>query len=442
MLIALLVVLLLVMVNACYVAAEFSTVSVRRSRIAEMAEEGNHWLARRLLPVLGDPLRLDRYISASQIGITLSSLTLGAFSQATITPSLAALLEGQFGMVRATALSTATLVVLVLITVTQVVFGELLPKSLALQFPVQVALGAVLPMQWSLVVYRPFLKVLNGSGLLILRALGFPAAGHQHVHSPEEIEILIGESRKGGLLHDREDQRLRRGLKLANRPVRHLMVPRANIAGIAVDATPEQVRQAFAEHRYTRLPVYRGSPDQVVGILHTKDLAVEVARSGQIPAVESVMRPVVSIPHAATSDRLVALFREKQTHQALVVDEFGVTGLVTLGDLLAELLGDSASRSRTGQPEPRQLADGRVRLPGRLRVDEAREWVRLPWSAGRAVTVGGRVVEELGRVPRPGERVEVEGITVDIERVANNAVASVLVTPPGPEAADEEEVRG
>ena len=190
------VVAVLLIANALYVAAEFGAVGVRRSRVRRLADDG-HALARRLLPFVEDPVRLDRYVAASQIGITLSSLILGAYAQSTFAVALAPWLEHALGWPAERASSSALIAVLVALTAIQVVIGELLPKSLALQFPTQVALATVLPMQWSLRAYRPMITLLNGASSALLRLFGGGPSTHRHLHSPQEIALLIAESKDG-----------------------------------------------------------------------------------------------------------------------------------------------------------------------------------------------------------------------------------------------------
>src|SRR5918993_2730201 len=223
------IIVLLILLTGLYVAAEFAVVSARRSRLRRLAEDGNA-LAARILPVLEDPAKLDRYIAASQIGITLSSLILGAYGQATIAPRVAPLLEGVAGMDAAAAESTAAAAVLVFLTILAVIIGELVPKSLALQDPTRVAIATVIPMQWSLSLFNWSIAFLNGSGMLLMRVMGVPATGHRHVHSPEEIELLIAESRDGGLLEPEEQVRLHRALRLGLRTAKQLMVPRERLS--------------------------------------------------------------------------------------------------------------------------------------------------------------------------------------------------------------------
>lgn len=424
------VIILLILVTALYVAAEFAAVGVRRSRIHQLAENGN-LLARRLLPILEDATRLDQYIAACQIGITLSSLVLGAIGQATVALDLAALLREAFGWQAFAAHSAAAATILVLLTVLQVVFGELAPKSLALQYPTQVALYTYLPMKWSLIVYGPFIGALNGSGALILRMLGMSqVGGHRHIHSPEEIDMLIAESRDGGLLEPEEQQRLHQALQLSRRTARQLMVPRRLVVALECSTPADQILELAIESPYTRLPVYRETIDNVIGLVHTKDLAGYYARQGHLPPLEKVLRPMTSVPSSITADRLVMLMRQHRSRQVLVLDEFGgMEGIVSLEDVLTELVGDVADELKGEAPAPETLPDGRVRLPGMLHLDEAAEWTGGAWENDEADTVGGCVLAALGAVPCGGERVRIDGMEVEVERMDGPVILSLLVTP-------------
>lgn len=428
-LIPLLVLLLLIALTALYVAAEFAAVSVRRSRIRQRAEQGDA-SARRLLPYIEDSRALDTYIAASQIGITLTSLIAGAYSQSTVAAWLGPVLESNFTLEPSTARSIATVGVLVVLTVVSMVLGELVPKSLALQYPTEVALSTVLPMKWSLAAFRWSIRVLNGSGGAILRLFGVRHAGHGHIHSPEEIDLLIAESRDGGLLEPDEHRRLRRALQLGVRPARHLMVPRPEIAALDIDTPLERVAEIVSESPYTRLPVYRGSIDHIVGVLHTRDLFVRLL-SGPPASIEPLLRPVLMVHESVTADRLLTLMRERRSHQAVVLDEFGgVSGLVTLEDVLTEVMGDLGDEFKAEEPAPERLPDGRVRLPGWMRLDEAEPWLGVSWD-GESDTVGGRVTEALGHLPEPGERVRIDGVEVTVESVANHAVEWIVARPAG-----------
>lgn len=422
------VIVALISVNALYVAAEFAAVGVRRSRVQQLATEGNA-LARLLLPVVEDTARLDRYIAACQIGITFSSLVLGAFGQATLAVALVPYFAEWGNLSTVAAQSTAAVAVLIGLTILQVVLGELVPKSLALQYPTQMALYTVLPMRWSLVLYAGFIVVLNGSGILILRLLGVPPGGHHHIHSPDEIDMLIAESSNGGLLEPEEQRRLHQALQLEMRPVRQIMVPRRDIMALNIDTPIEEVLRIIASSPYTRLPVYRGSIDNVIGMAHTKAIVARFIEDGELRSLHDVLRPVFAVPEQVTVDRLLTQFKEQRCHQAIVMDESGGTeGLVTLEDVLSEMLGGVADEFKVGATPPERLPDGRVRLPGRLRLGDVEPWVGTEWR-GPADTVGGLVFQRLGRLAEPGDRLVIDGVEVEVETTQENAITSVLAVP-------------
>ena len=427
MVLAAILVVALILVNAIYVAAEFAAVSVRRSRVRQLAADGNP-LAQWLVPVLDSPAGLDRYIAACQIGITLSSLVLGAYAQATIAVWLTPLFESLGGLQAVAAQSTSAAVVLLTLTVAQVIFAELVPKSLALQYPTSTALYTVLAMIPSRWIYRPFIKWLNGSGLLLLRLVGAPQQGHRHIHSPEEIELLIAESRDGGLLEPDEHRRLRRALRLNLRQARQLMVPRPKISALDINTPLNEVIGIVAMSPFSRLPVYRDSIDNIVGMLHTKDLARWLV--GDHPSnvtLADLIRPITSVHESVTADRVLKHLRERRSHQVLVVDEFGGTaGLLSLDDVLSELLGDVGDEFKPGEPVPETLPDGRMRLPGAMGVDDAAVLLRADWNATDANTVGGLVTAELGHLPAPGEQATVGDVELTVERVAGHAIETVL----------------
>ena len=349
------IIVVLTLLTALYVAAEFAAVSVRRSRLRQLAEDG-HWLALRLLPFVEDPHTLDRYIAASQIGITLTSLILGAYGQRAIAPDLAPYVEQWTGLDAPAALSASGISILIALTMFNVILGELVPKSLALQVPTQTALYTVFPMQASLWVYGPFIRFLNGGGWLLLKLLGIKQTGHRHIHSPEELELLIAESRDGGLLEPDEHRRLQRALRLRLRTAGQMMVPRARIHAVDIDTPFTDLLPRLAMSPYTRLPVYRGAIDRIVGMINTKQLALRQLRGTPPATLGELIKPIITVPESLPGDRLIATFRERRSHLAIVVDAVGrVVGLVTLDDILTDLLGtrDESSPAAGG---PRSAA--------------------------------------------------------------------------------------
>jgi putative hemolysin len=418
----------LISINALYVAAEFAAVSVRRSRIQQEADDGNS-LAKRLLPVLSDPLELDRYVAACQIGITISSLILGAYGQAKLGFVFAPLFEGFGGLQTLAAQSASAVVVLVSLTMLQMIFGELIPKSLALEYPAKVSMWTVIPLGWSLKLYSGFIHVLNGSGHYVLKMIGVGTDRLQHIHSSEEIGLLIAESRDGGLLEPDEHRRLSQALQLGVRPVSEIMVPRSKVQALDVNSSLEAAVGAFTETPFTRMPVYEKNLDTVIGFVHARDVTLAAIASRSQFSLRAMLRPILSVPLQMTAEDLLVRMREKKGQLAIVVDSSKKTvGLVGIADVLDEFLGDVVERGKGTEPQPERLKDGRIRLPASLRLVEASLWIGAHWE-GRAKTVGGKIIEELGYLPRPGEVVLIEDLQVEIERATRRMIQSVVVTP-------------
>lgn len=361
---SLLVIAFLILVSALYVAAELGMVAARRSRVKQLADEGN-WLAARLWPVVDQPAELDRAIAACQIGITISSLVLGAYGQAALAPLLVPMFEG-LGMGSTAAVSTAAIAVLVVLTVVHMIVGELLPKSFALEFPIQTSLATIVPLGWSLRIFSPLLYLFNGSGLLLLKLLRIRATRHHHVHSPGEIDVLLSEEQSaGGDLDEEDRRRLRRALKLGARRARDLMVPRGQIYAIEAGTAPAEVMALVAEAPFTRIPVYRGTVDDPAGYLHTKDVLLRQMAGEEAPRILDLVRPIVTVPDDATADRVLVVLRERRVQLGLVVGAGGqVVGLITLEDVLSEVFGaltdelkgsrrrPLGKRRRSGPPAP------------------------------------------------------------------------------------------
>jgi putative hemolysin len=423
------IILLLIGLTALYVAAEFGAVGIRRSRLRRLCEDG-HPTAARLLPIVEDPQRLTRYIAASQVGITLSGMALGAYAEAVITPRVTPLLEHWSTLRPETAESLASATVLLSLTMISVVFGEMVPKTVALRYPTETALLTTRPMLWSGKLYAWFIVILDRSSNLLRTLLRVPPATHRHVHSPEEIGLLIAESRDGGLLEPQEQVRLHRALRLGLRDARQLMVRRERLAAIEIRTPISDVLRIVATSPYSRLPVFRGTLDDIAGILHTKDVVTHFLEHGRSGTLATLIRPILRVPDTMPADRLLGFLRERRSHQALVVDTAGtVVGMITLEDVLGELLGGVPDEFKAPRLLPLRLTDGRVRLPGELPLERARVWVEGAWPAGE-LTVSDFFVREIGRMPEPGERLDIWELPVEIESVENGRISSVIVTAP------------
>jgi putative hemolysin len=426
------VVFFLVAVNALYVAAEFALVSARRTRVEELADSGNR-LATLLLPILKDPVQLDRYIATSQVGITLSSLIVGFFSQAQLTPVVAPWLSATFGLPTLAAVSLTSGVVLVLLTALQVVFGELLPKSVSLRYPERMALSTMLPMRWSLTLLRPFIAVLNGSALLLMQRLGLRNTGeHAHVHSPEELEFLFRESARGGYIDAREREMLENVLHIRTRTARQIMVPRTRMVTASATATPRQLLRELVASPHTRFPVIGETSDEILGMVHLRELFA-FAQDHPEGALTAVVRALPLLPESTSVSELWAELRRQRAHMAVLFDEYGgVAGLVTLEDIIEEVVGELQDEFDQEVEAVRELGGGRVRLRGDLLVStvNSRFLLDLPTDTD---TIGGLMMEKLEHTPRVGERLELAGARFEVVAVHEGAVTDVLLELPRPE---------
>ncbi len=413
----------LLALNALFVAAEFAALGAREGRIRKYAERGGR-SARLLLPYVTDANKLDRYISSCQLGITTTSLCLGAYGEHRI----AAFFEPAFGSMVA-AHGVAIVIVLFVLTALQVVLAEQVPKSLALHRPERVAMTTVWPVvmiKWLLAYVIAF---LNGSARRTLWVIRAPVVAHRHVHSRQEIDLMIEQSRDKGTIEADQHDLLQHVLDLEIVTARQLMIPRRDIAALDEESNDADVVQLVIDGGHTRMPVYHGSIDDVIGVIHTKDLARHAVEKGAIKDWLKLIRPMFFVNQGMTADRLLATMREKKTMQAMVMDEFGgVAGLVTLEDVLTHVFGEVGDEFSASSQTPQRLPDGMVRLPGRLRLDAVSEWIGETWT-GSSTTVGGFITESVGYLPEVGEDLVIEGIELQIESVENHVVTSVLARP-------------
>jgi putative hemolysin len=390
----LLVIAAMIAFNALYVAAEFATVGSRRSRVQEAAEGGSR-PASMLLAIMADPARLDAYVAACQIGITLSSLVAGAYGQAQLTPLLEPALGGVGGR------GAAVLIVLVAITATQVVLGELLPKAAALRYPERLATATLVPMRVSRWVFRPLVAVFNGSAFKLMKLWNLQVDhSHAHVHSPEELAGLYRASAAGGLIDASERDMLAGILNVEERLVREIMTPRMRLVAVAGTMTVADTLARLAGGPHTRFPVM--VDDDVDGVVHLRDLYLQ-ARQDPATPVADVARPVVAVGEVVSVPALWRTLRDEAQHCALVVNEYGdVAGLVTLEDAIEEIFGEVNDEFDL-EDEPITHADGRVSLRGDVLLSQLADRFGLRIDAEGVDTVGGLIWHRLGRTPTPGD---------------------------------------
>lgn len=424
------VIILLLFINALYVAAQFSAVIVKRPRIEKMAEDG-HYMARMLLPVISDSRKLDNYVSTCQMGITVASLILGAFGEARIAVHIVPLFVRLGGFKTVAAHSASAVIVLISLSVVQMLFGEFVPKTLALQYGRTIALYTIIPLKWSQFIFSWFILILNGTGIGVLKILGVPVVRQRHIHSPEEIDFLITESHEGGVLEPDEHKRLHKALSLSGRQVRHLMVPRAHMCVINSNESLKDVIKKISSSPYSRLPVYSETVDNITGILHVKEAIAKYLNKEEIKSIKEILRPVLFIPENMRADRLMKIFREEYSEMAVVVDEFGgVAGIITIEDLMTEVLGYISDEFKDVKVKYENLSDGRIRIKGSVsaHIDEIAWITGLTWK-GESITIGGQIIEVLGRIPEEGENIYIDGVKIKIEKVNKNTIESLIIKP-------------
>ena len=430
-------IILLVLANGFFVAAEFALVGLRRSRIETLAASGDK-RAKRLIGVLDN---LNAYLSASQLGITLASLGLGWLGE----PTVAHLLEGP--LARAGISETwihviSFFIAFAIVTALHITVGEQAPKLLGLQRAERVALATALPMQLFYRVFSLPIRALDSASAAMVRPLGIHAdAGHASAYTQEELRHVIEMSRRGGHI-EAEEQRLIHGVfEFADAEVREAMVPRTNVKAVSTLADFAEVRGAFREHGYSRLPVYRDRLDDVVGIIFRRD--VEDFLDGTRPASEfdaaALAHPPLFMPATAKLGAALKQMRDNRTHLAFVIDEHGgLEGIVTLEDLLEEIVGeiddeyDEEAKSQiVAQPDGTYLLDGMLAVRDANRHFPALD---LP-EDGHYTTLAGFLLARAGRLLKAGDTVEHEGATFRVERVERRRLRWVRLAP-APERAD------
>jgi CBS domain containing-hemolysin-like protein len=433
-LLRLLAVLLLVLANAFFVAAEFGLVGTRRSRIDALASRGD-----KSAKVVQETLKhLDLYISATQLGITLSSLGLGWLGEATVATLLDRLFRA-FGVVVSPVLThsaAAATAAFLIITMLHIVLGELVPKSVALLNPEGVSRWVARPLKLFSWFGRPFIAVLNGAANGFLHLLGLHTVQDSaRVHSPEELRLLVMQARAHGMLNETDTQMLAGVFDFHNKKARDVMRPRTEVVALPIDATEAEVWEVLRRERYSRYPIYRETLDDVVGVFLAKDLWL-YDRRGRAPfSLELFVREALYVPDTRAAERVLDDLRRTRAHMAVVLDEFGGTsGIVTMEDLIEEVIGDIADEYDVASREA-LMQNGVLELAGSLSLIDVRSdhGVRVPqgsWS-----TLGGYVFSQLGRVPKIGDRVSYPGGELEVVAMDGKRVAAVRVHRAVPEGA-------
>jgi putative hemolysin len=412
----LLAVAALILLNGYFVAAEYALVTARRTRMQALAEQGNR-RARAVLKIVADP---PRFIAAMQLGVTGTSLAIGALGE----QALARVFDPIFASVIAFALA------FLIITFLHVVVGELVPKGVALGYSERTALAVSSPVRGFFVVFKPLIWVLQRSSSAILRALGLtPPGGEMEVYSEAELKMLLSRSREEGEIEEQEQEMLYKVFDFADKEVSAVMVPRPEVVALSIDLPPEEALAAVIESPYTRYPVYRDSIDQVVGILHVRDLFSALNDRGlEAVRLDQILRPAHIVPETKDLAALLGEFRRTNQHMAIVVDEYGeLEGIVTLEDLLEEIVGEIEDEFDLPDESIERLEDGRVRIHGTFPVDDFNEQFGRALPVEDYHTIGGFVFGLLGRQPEPGDEAAHDGCRFKVLEVEGSRIERVEV---------------
>lgn len=420
------IVLLLVLANAVFVAAEFAIVGAPRASLENLAAHGSR-LATRVVRILGDARLQDRYIATTQIGISLASLGLGMYGEHELAEWIATRLE-PLSLARYVAVhAVAGAVAIALLTYLHIVLGEMVPKALALQNAQRTALY-VSPLIGALEVpVRPLVRALNAAGTRLLAAIGIhrEQVEAERLHTSEELEFIIRESQEGGLLRGESGQILRELFEFGDLTAGQVMVPRVRLVGIAVGTEVDELRQIVRALPHTRYPIYIGDLDNIIGSIHIKAVLRHLIGGRAVSAQDA--RPLPHVPTTAPLDEVLAGMRRHRAQMAVVMDEHGGTaGLVTIEDLFEEVIGEiEEGRGRT--PIVRDPS-GRLIVRGTVRLKDAGDALGMALEHPQVQTVSGLVLALLGRPAVVGDAVRWNGVRVEVSAVAGRGVAEAVIT--------------
>lgn len=407
--------------NGFFVASEFAMVKVRKTRIEQLVNEGN-FNAKLALEALKD---LDKFIAAVQLGVTISSIGLGWVGESTLARIIEPIFVFLPGISKTFAIHTvAASIAFGLITFFHVVIGELIPKSIALEYTEKTALLVARPMHFLTIIFNPFIWLLNGFGNLVLKMLNIP---HSHkgslVHSTEELDMLVNASFDGGELNETEKDMLHNVFKFSDLTAKQVMIPRTDMICIPIDMPLEELNKLAAESQYTRYPVYEDDIDHITGFVHVKDL-FSLSIKDEISTVQDIQRNILLVPETMTMDKLVLEFKKSKGQIAIVVDEFGGTsGLLTLEDVIEEIFGDVQDEFDEESEEEEDIVEiepNKYIANSMMRLDEFAEFFNFNESEiddEDIDTIGGLVVKLLGRLAEIDDKVNFQNLIFVVKEV-------------------------
>jgi magnesium and cobalt exporter, CNNM family len=407
----------LILANAFFVAAEYALVTARRTRIIELHHQGNR-RARAVLRITSDP---PQFIAAMQLGVTLTSLGIGALGEHALSKA--------FDTWMATII--AVLLAYLILTFFHVVIGELVPKGLALGHSEGTALWVSAPVRAFFTLFAPFVWVLRKATEVVLHVLGLESPGAEREPLSEaELRMLLSRSSEEGEIEHEEQQMIDKVFVFGDKDAADVMVPRPEVVAVSAEMPPEEALAAVLDSPYTRYPVFRESLDDIIGVLHVRDLFTAVHDRGLAAVrLEEIVRPATIVPETKDLASLLQEFRRTNNHFAVVVDEYGGTaGICTLEDLLEEIVGEIEDEFDVPEEQIEQIDDDTYRVDGMFPIDEFNERFGTSLPDEDFHTLAGFVFGQLGRAPEPGDDVSYNGLRFDVLEVEGNRIERVSVT--------------
>jgi CBS domain containing-hemolysin-like protein len=428
MLLSLFLTIFLVLLNGFFVAAEFAIVKVRASQIELRSATGN-MVAKRALNMVKN---LDAYLSATQLGITLASLALGWIGEEVFEEIVLSAFDSiGYTLDHKTVVTISAGVAFALITVMHIIFGELAPKSIAIRYSESTTMAVALPLQAFYFVFRPIIWLLNAFANLILKILGIPLVHEQDTHNEEEIRILLHESKKSGAINSSEHELLENVFKFDDKVAEQIMIPRTRVVAIDIDEPLESIMDFIMEEGYSRLPVYRESIDNIIGILYAKDL-LKLIKNKQVVDIKELIRSAYFITERKPINEVLKEFQRKHIHLAVVLDEFGGTaGIVTMEDIIEELVGEIQDEYDEEASIVVKKNENEYVVNSLSPISDVNKFLRVPLPESEDYdTVNGFINFIHGGIPELNEKITVDDTEIIVIKKSQNAVESVLIKLP------------
>ena len=434
--------LALVGLNGLFVAAEFSLVKIRATQVDQMVEEGR--ASANMVKTATN--KLDAYLAVCQLGITISSLGLGWLGE----PAVASVIEPLFetlGMPEGILHPIALVISFGIISFLHVVFGELAPKTIAIQSAPSTSLFVAPFMKFFYYALLPFTLLFNGTANLFVRSLGYPPASESdETHSEDEIRTLVNQSRQQGMLDQDEEQMIGGVFELNDKAAREIMVPRPDVVSLPANASLEHLISVAAAGSHTRYPIFEESePDRIIGAIHVKDLLRIIQEEGldSNSVASDLARNVLVVPENRLIDDILEDFQEQEIQMAIVIDEWGsFEGLFTLEDIVEEIVGEIRDEFDEEEPSVREMEDGGYAVDGRIPIGVVNNALDADFESGDFETIGGLVLGELGRPPEVGDEVRANGHIIQVDEIDGPRVAQVIVRQNGEHSEDAGDSKG